>query len=253
MKKVLIKIGGRAASDTSALSSMAAEIAELQNDYSFFLVHGGGAEVTRISEIFGLKAVFEDGIRKTTEEEMDVVDMVLAGKMNKYIVRLLAAAGIKAAGLSGCDGAVFTGEAVSEGSRTGRVTATSPEILLLLSDNGLLPVISSVSMDGKGKALNINADEAALAVAVSIPADNLVFISDIPGIMKNEKIIKMLTVGGAESEITAGVIGGGMIPKVRSSMKALKEGVGAVIVGGYSGKGDLKKLLEGKLGTRIIG
>ncbi len=251
MKKVLIKIGGRAASDEAALSALAEEMAELQNEYSFFFIHGGGAEVTRISAVFGLEAVFENGVRKTSPEEMDVVDMVLGGKMNKYIVRLFALSGLKSVGISGADGSVFTGEAVVEGSRTGRVTTADPSLLLTLADSGYLPVISSVSMDDNGTALNINADEAALAVAESIPADSLVFISDIPGILKDNDIIHELTPAGIGRNIDAGVITGGMIPKVESSVEALRKGVDTVIIGGYNKKGDLAKLLVGSLGTRI--
>ncbi len=251
METVLIKIGGRAASETAALKALASEMAGLSSEYSFILVHGGGAEVTKVSEVFGLKAVFENGVRKTTPEEMDIVDMVLAGKMNKYIVRLFASIGVKAVGVSGCDGAVFTGKSVAAGSRTGAVTGTSPELLKLLMEGGYMPVMSSVSMDAEGTALNINADDAALAVACSMPADRLVFISDIPGILKDGEVITNLTPAQAEAEIDAGVIAGGMIPKVRSSAGALAEGVGSVTIGGYNESGDLAKLLERSAGTNI--
>lgn len=253
MKKVLIKIGGRAASDEAALADLAAEMAALQDQYSFFFVHGGGAEVTKISALFGLEAVFENGIRKTTSAEMDVVDMVLGGKMNKYIVRLFASKGLNVAGISGCDGKIFTGRAVAEGNSTGKVTNTNPELLSLMSDNGYLPVLSSVSMDEKGAALNINADEAALAVASSIPVDCLIFISDIPGILKDDEVIHKITPLQIQKEIDAEVISGGMIPKVESSVEALRAGVRKVIIGGYNKKGDLAKLLDGNLGTSIGG
>lgn len=251
MKKVLIKIGGRAASDEAALSDLAHEMFELKDEYSFFFVHGGGAEVTKVSATFGLEAVFENGVRKTTPAEMDIVDMVLGGKMNKYIVRLFASKGLKSAGICGADGSLFTGEAVTEGSRTGRVIKTDTEIINVLSENGFLPVISSVSMDADGGALNINADEAALAVAQAVPVDDLIFISDIPGILKNDEVIKELTPAEIQQEIDAEVISGGMIPKVESSVKALRAGVKSVIIGGYNKGGDLADLLEGRMGTRI--
>ncbi|MDC7228086.1 MAG: acetylglutamate kinase [Spirochaetales bacterium] len=251
MKKVLIKIGGRAASDETSLAALASEMAALQNEHSFFFVHGGGAEVTKVSALFGLEAVFENGVRKTTPAEMDVVDMVLGGRMNKYIVRLFASKGLKAVGISGADGSLFTGRAVAEGSRTGHVTAADPSVMSLLGDAGYLPVISSVSMDAEGLALNINADEAALAVASAVPVDDLIFISDIPGILKNDRVIAELSPAGIQQEIDAGVISGGMIPKVESSVKALRDGVESVIIGGYTAKGDLAKLLDGTTGTRI--
>lgn len=251
MKKVLIKIGGRAASDQEALSALASEMAALKDDYNFIFVHGGGAEVTKISEVFGLEAVFENGVRKTSPAEMDVVDMVLGGKMNKYIVRLFASKGLNTVGISGADGAIFTGSAVSSGSRTGRVTETDPKLLELMSDNGYLPVISTVSMDTDGTALNINADEAALAIAESIQAEDLIFISDIPGVLKEDKVLHKLTPAEIQQEIDAGVISGGMIPKVESSVEALRKGVNTVIIGGYNNSGDLEGLLGGSLGTSI--
>ncbi|MDC7126183.1 MAG: acetylglutamate kinase [Spirochaetales bacterium] len=251
MKKVLIKIGGRAASDEAALKALALEMAQMQNDCSFYFVHGGGAEVTRISEIFGLKAVFENGKRKTSPEEMDVVDMVLGGKMNKYIVRLFSSRGLNAVGISGVDGKTFTGKPAAPDSRTGEITAADPGLLKTISSAGYLPVISSVSMDDEGTALNINADDAALAVAKSIPVDNLIFISDIPGILKNDEVIKSLTPSEIKEETDAGVISGGMIPKVESSVEALRAGLESVIIGGYNKSGDLSRLLEGSSGTKI--
>ena len=251
MKKVLIKIGGRAASDEKALAALASEMHALKDEYSFFFVHGGGAEVTRVSAVFGLEAVFENGVRKTSPEEMDVVDMVLGGKMNKYIVRLFSSKGLKAVGISGADGNLFTGVSVASGSRTGKVTEVDTAIATTLAGAGYLPVISSVSMTKTGTALNINADEAALAVASAIPVDDLIFISDIPGILKDDKVIQSLSPANVKNEIDAGVISGGMIPKVESSVKALREGVKSVIIGGYNAGGDLSKLLNGSLGTNI--
>ena len=251
MQKILIKIGGRAAADRSAFTHLAKEIIKLQDDCSFFFVHGGGAEVTKISSVFGLKAEFEDGVRKTTPDEMDVVDMVLAGKMNKYIVRIFASEGLKPVGISGCDGRIFTGNSVVEGSRTGSITASDPALLDLLSEGGYLPVISSVSMSEEGLALNINAGEAALAAAAAIGADKLIFISDIPGILEDAKVIPKLTPEGVKQKIKDGIISGGMIPKVESSVEALKNGVGSVIIGGYNSYGDLEGLIDGSLGSDI--
>ncbi|MBI9106113.1 MAG: acetylglutamate kinase [Spirochaetales bacterium] len=251
MESVLIKIGGRAATDETAFKHLAREMKKLQGNYKFFFVHGGGAEVTKISSVFGLKAEFENGVRKTSPEEMEVVDMVLGGKMNKYIVRIFAAEGLRPVGISGCDGNIFTGTAIAEGSRTGRITNANPELLELLSSGGYLPVISSISMDMEGTALNINADEAALATAASLRADKLIFISDIPGILEDGAVIHKLTPEGIRQKIKDGVISGGMIPKAESSIEALNKGVGSVIIGGYSSFGDLESLIGGKLGSDI--
>ena len=254
---VLLKIGGRAA-EPEAMAHLAREMSALDGKYTFVFVHGGGAEVSRISGIFGLTPQFVNGVRMTTFPEMEVVDMVLAGKMNKDITRLFRKEGLNALGLSGSDGGLFTGKALDEQSHTGKVTAVNAGLLRLLTAEGYVPVVSSTSMEPGGKSLNINADEAALALAEALPADLLVFISDIPGILKPSEdksapgVLSTLDSEGIRREIEAGVITGGMIPKVESSRQALTSGVGAVVIGDYSRGGDLEALLAGRKGTKII-
>ena len=261
--KILIKIGGRAASAETALLDLVREMISLRGEYDFILVHGGGAEVSRVTKIFGLEPVFKDGIRMTSEAEMEIVDMVLAGKMNKGLVRLFQRNGMKAVGLSGSDGGLFTGKSLGSvssggqdpesrrGNRTGKIDRVNPEILGLLTAAGYLPVLASTSMDEEGAGLNINADEAALAVAQAMKADGLVFLSDIPGILKDGEVLKSLEEKQALKEIEAGVISGGMIPKVKSSLEALHGGVRSVIIGEFLAFGDLALLLGRKRGTTI--
>ncbi len=249
---VCIKVGGKAASDEAALSSLIAEMVRLSGSYRFFLVHGGGAEVTRVSGLLGLKATFQNGVRLTSAPEMEVVDMVLAGKMNKGIVRQLQAAGVAAFGLSGVDGRLITGERIAPESHTGRVTSVEVRPLLTLLEAGYLPVVASSSMTSGGIALNINADEAAFALAARLPAEILLFLSDIPGILDAEKrVIPDLTGDAVRAAIASGVISGGMIPKVESSLKALADGVSGIVIGQYLADGDLERLLSGQAGTRI--
>jgi acetylglutamate kinase len=253
---VTIKIGGQAATDAESLALLVREIGALVSSYSFIVVHGGGAEVSRVSKIFGLEPSFVDGVRMTTPAEMDVVDMVLAGKVNKWLVRMFQQAGANAVGLSGVDGRTFVGESIGgpapDATRTGRVMGVAPALVNLLVSEGYVPVLSSVSMDATGQALNINADEAAFHLAAAIPSSYLVFLSDIPGVLKDDEVIRVLSPGAAEQEIDSGTISGGMIPKVRSSLGALGRGVREVIIGAYHGVGHLTGLLEGSRGTRII-
>jgi acetylglutamate kinase len=253
-RTVTVKIGGRAASDKTVLARLAEEIGRLKKDMDIILVHGGGAEVSKVTKIFGLEPVFRDGVRMTSPEEMDIVDMVLAGKMNKYLVRLFNLY-TAAVGLSGSDGRLFTGKCLhcgdDETTCTGSITAVNPQLIEILIESGFLPVVSSTSMDEEGLPLNINADEAALALAAALPSSDLVFISDVPGILKDEGIIPVLTRSSAEAEIAAGVIAGGMIPKVRSSLEALEAGVERIIIGEYGDTGDLEKLLAGSSGSKI--
>jgi acetylglutamate kinase len=248
---VCIKIGGRVAADDNVLEVFIRELKHLQDTYNFVIIHGGGAEVSRVSKIFNIEPVFADGVRVTRTEEMDLVDMVLAGKVNKQLVRQLYAGGVEAAGISGVDGATVIGKAVGPETKTGKPKNISTDLISGLLENGLVPVISPVSMDKEGSPLNINADEVALAVASALPAGWLIFISDIPGILKDEQVITRICAEDTEREISAGVITGGMIPKVRSSTGALRDGVEYVVIGGYTQSGDLQSLLTGKSGTTI--
>ncbi|RKX79765.1 MAG: acetylglutamate kinase [Spirochaetes bacterium] len=257
MKKesIIIKIGGKASSDRSSLENLLGEVSRLAERHRLILVHGGGAEVSRITELFGLKPVFRDGIRMTSPAEMEIVDMVLAGKVNKYLVRVLNRY-CNAVGLSGSDGRVFEGESLRDDenpeTHTGRVTSVNISFLNLLMDAGFLPVLASTSMDSTGMPLNINADEVAFAVAMALPASVLLFLSDIPGIIRQGVTLKVVNkLDDIERYIDEKTITGGMIPKVKSSLDALNRGVDKVIIGQYSHPGDLEKLLSGQRGTII--
>ena len=190
----------------------------------------------------------------TGPEEMEIVDMVLAGKMNKYLVRLMNTVS-SGAGLSGSDGLLFTGKSIDKENphlnRTGSITDVQTGILETLIEGGFIPVVATTSMDAEGKALNINADEAALHLAAAIPADNLVFLSDIAGIIHNGEIFSTLNEDSAEEAIQKEIITDGMIPKVRSSIQAIRHGVGHVIIGQFTEEGDLRLLLSGETGTYI--
>jgi acetylglutamate kinase len=249
---IVIKTGGQAAENETALGFMAKEMKNLSNQYDFVFVHGGGSTVSSIQRVYGIEPVFKDGIRITSEKEMDLVDMGLAGKMNKKLVRLFIKNGIPAVGISGADGSTFTGKSIADvHCRTGRIVKTDTKLIKSLLKSDFIPVLSSVSIDSEGGALNINADEAALAAGSACGADKILFISDIPGILNGEEQYKDLN----ESEITdlidQKIINGGMIPKVRSSLEALKKGAGTVVIGNYLEFMDLEKLLSGEKGTKI--
>jgi acetylglutamate kinase len=269
---LVIKIGGRPAASLDRLRELFVDIKDLQEDYSPVLVHGGGAEVSQISRTFGLEPTFVNGIRMTTEPEMDVVDMVLAGLMNTRLLRQASISGVQAVGLSGVDGGLWTCESIdSPGlqtkhpdnwtkaqiaqpeykNRTGRVITTNPQVLRYLCAGGYVPVLSSVAQDAQGFGLNINADDGALAVAEGLKAFGLMYISDIPGVLKHEQPISYLTPAIIQQEISNQVITGGMIPKVQASVTALDQGVGRVVIGDYTQRGDLLKLVRAEKGTTI--
>ncbi|HTH14498.1 MAG TPA: acetylglutamate kinase, partial [Spirochaetia bacterium] len=252
---IFVKIGGVVATDPNLLSSLLADFAGLKN-HQFVLVHGGGKEVTALGEKFGLQAEFQNGIRLTSPAEMEVVDMVLGGKINIDLVRRARAAGLAAVGLGGQDGGLFTGEvrpgAGKTDSRTGTITRTDTGLLEVLTRSGYFPVVNSTSCDAGGRGLNINADEAAEALAIAARAEALVFISDIAGVLKDGQVLPRLDGPTIDAEVASGVIGGGMVPKVRSAHQAVRAGVGRVVIGGFRAPGDLDKLLSGVWGTTIV-
>jgi acetylglutamate kinase len=157
--------------------------------------------------------------------------------------------------LSGSDGLLFQGESLEKdiqgGTRTGKIVKVDITLLSLLLEHEYLPVIASTSVDAAGEPLNINADEVALHLATAFPATHLVFLSDIPGIVRNGETIHQLNEHLVTSFIEDGTISGGMIPKVTSSLNALRSGLHDVIIGRYTESGDLKRLLEAKLGSKI--
>jgi acetylglutamate kinase len=248
---VVLKVGGRAAERDEGLLGIASEMAALAGGQRFVLVHGGGAEVTAVSKRLGIEAVFSAGVRQTSAEEMDIVDMVLAGKVNTRVVRLLRTRGLDAVGVSGPDGGTFTGKAIGPQTRTAEVDAIDTRLLELLLGAGFVPVVSSVSTDGDGRGLNINADSVAFALAARLAASAMVFLSDIPGILRDGAVVRELAAAEAQGLVASGVISGGMIPKVSASVEALARGVQNVIIGQYEGPSSLAGLLAGRLGTRI--
>ncbi|RPJ05173.1 MAG: acetylglutamate kinase [Spirochaetaceae bacterium] len=251
---ITIKIGGKMATNQELLSDFITDVGRLSKTAHFVIIHGGGKEVSAFSEkLLGAPPVFKDGIRMTTPEEMEIVEMVLAGKINKGLVRLFQAHGIKACGISGADGGVFTGKSIGEpeSQRTGEITDVKTGLIDTLLEKGYTPLVSSTTMDNTGAALNINADQAALALAAALSSRALIFLSDIPGVMKNNEVIPVLTVESAQQEIKNGTVSGGMIPKVTSSIHALDAGVKKIIIGEYDREGSLVDLLDGREGTAI--
>jgi acetylglutamate kinase len=255
-KRALIKLGGLLAKDPAVLDQAFEEIKFLRRDWDFALVHGGGKEVSALSAKLGIEAVFQDGIRVTRPEEMDIVAGVLSGMVNGSVVRHGQKMGLPTVGLSGYDQRIFTGEAIAiegyPGSRTGRITETNAIFLAHLLRGGAIPVLSSISMDQEGKALNINADEAALAVGESLHVDVLVYVSDIPGLLWDDEVRRQVDPQDFEAGKAAGIITGGMIPKVQSSLTGLRKGIGRVVIGGYENPGDLGALMTGQIGTNLV-
>jgi acetylglutamate kinase len=250
---VVIKIGGKITSDLANLEQMSQEIKTYTTagHYRFILIHGGGNEVTELTKKLGMEPVFVNGVRMTSSAEMDIVDMVLAGKINKQLVRFFQARGVNAIGLSGSDGRLFTGCKLNPQTHTGEITNVKKELLHLLVAEGYFPVIASTAMEENGQGLNINADAVAFALASELAAHTLLFISDIPGVLKGGAVLASIKQATVAEEIRNGVVTGGMIPKVQASVQALTRGVKQIVIGNYLASGHLRRLIQGEQGTVI--
>jgi acetylglutamate kinase len=254
MNGVVLKLGG-AASLAGQLDVLIGEVASL--DSKVLLIHGGGAEVSALSTRLGIEPIFVNGIRMTTDEEIDVVEMVLSGLVNKRIVRRFAAAGVQAVGISGADASIVTAEPIKDESgrptRTARVATINTDLIEHLWAAGYVPVLSSPGSDNESRAVNVNADDVAFAIAQALKADALVFLSDVPGVLVDESPVRRLTPREVEKLIAGSHITGGMVPKVGNAVTAVRGGVNRVVIGMYGSDGDLGKLLAEELGTSIEG
>lgn len=196
------------------------------------IVHGGGKEITETASRLGIETTFVNGQRYTDEKMMQIVLMVLAGKVNKDIVNLINKNGGNALGICGVDNYLLKAQKTSTNGAdlglVGEVVSVNGAFINLLLTNGMMPVIAPIGVGEKGETLNINSDLAAGAIATALKAEKLVYLSDIEGILVNDKLISTLTKSEASKLIESGSIFGGMIPKVKSAFSTLDAGVNKV-------------------------
>ncbi len=235
-KTVVIKYGGNAMVNDQLKHQVMEDITLLWLiGVKVVLVHGGGPEISQLMEKLGKKAEFVDGLRVTDKETIDIVQMVLAGKVNKSLVALLETYGGKAMGISGMDGrliqATFKDERLGY---VGKITGINKQPVEDLLEKGYIPVVSTVGCDDKGNLFNINGDTAAAHIAGALNAERLIMMTDIAGILRDKDdpstLIPHITVDEAKTLYDAGVISGGMIPKVDCCIEAIREGVENVII-----------------------
>ncbi len=229
-KTFVIKYGGAAMVDDDLKETFAQDVTLLKKiGVKVAIVHGGGKEVTEIAGKLGIASQFVNGQRYTDRPMMDVVQMVLAGKTNKDIVVRINEHDGDAVGLCGIDANVLRVERFAEGGvdlgLVGKITAVNTAYINLLLSNGIMPVIAPLGVDRAWQVFNINADIAAAAIAAALRAEKLVYLSDVEGIMAEDRLVHSVTEQQAESMIEGGVISKGMIPKVRSAFEALDASV----------------------------
>jgi acetylglutamate kinase len=237
-RPVLIKIGGSMMDDEAALAALCSALAALRRGgQPLVLVHGGGKDINRHLAWLQEEPLFKDGLRVTSEAALKVVEMTLSGYVNKKLVGLLNDAGGAAAGFSGVDGPTFTCEKISESlGRVGRITQVNTALCDALLKAGFLPVISPISVDARQNHYNVNADDAASALAVAAKAARLIFVSDVEGVRGADGArIPELDGAGVERLIADGTASGGMIPKLRSCRAAVEAGIGEVHICAWQG------------------
>ncbi len=241
----VIKVGGAVAGSVAELAALADSVHALPG--ARVVVHGGGAEITRWQERLGLPVEWNDGLRVTTPEAMQITAMVLSGWVNKRVVAALIGTGEVAVGLSGEDGGLLRALRKDGGKlgEVGEIAGVDPRALRALLDGGMLPVVSPVSRGPNGVPLNVNADEAAIALAVGLAADRLLLVSDVPGVLVDGAPLERITAAGAAGLLERGIVKGGMAVKVRQALEAARAGVEVRI-------GDGALLSDGPAGTRVI-
>ena len=243
---IVVKYGGHAMGDEALSQAFARDIALLkQSGIKPIVVHGGGPQIASMLEKLGIESAFEAGLRVTDEKTIEVVEMVLAGSINKQIVQEINSAGGKAIGLCGKDGRMVTVRKVTRTTRdpdsniekvvdlgfVGEPEEVRPSVLDMVTREALIPVIAPVASGADGKTYNVNADTFAGSIAGALNATRLLFLTDVDGVLDADKtLIPELTVEKARALIADGTIAGGMIPKVETCIQALEAGVEGVVI-----------------------
>ena len=258
-KTMVIKYGGSAMIDEKLRESFSKDVSLLKYvGIHPVVVHGGGPEIAYILNKLHIKSEFYKGLRITDEETMEVVVMVLAGKVNKEIVLQINKSGGRAVGISGVDAHIIKAkkkllEDVDLGL-VGDVEKINPEILIHLSEDGYIPVVAPIGVDDSGRRFNINADSVASAVAIGLKAEKLIYLTDTDGVYdKDGHLISSINISDIDSLINNGTISGGMIPKLLSAREAIEKGVKKVhIINGKKFHSLLEEIftLDG-VGTQI--
>lgn len=235
-KILVVKYGGNAMIDEGLKSSVMRDLVVLNLlGIKVVLVHGGGPEISETIRKMGKETAFVNGLRYTDEETVEIVRMVLAGKVNKSLVDLIGKNGGKAVGICGQDGRMLKCEKVSdELGYVGKVTETNTALINDLLDLGYVPVISTVGYDDEGHIYNINADTAAATIAGALNAESLILMTDIRGLLENkddpESLIKKVYVSDIPALVKQGIISGGMVPKIECCKDAIRRGVKKVFI-----------------------
>lgn len=264
-KVIVVKYGGAAMINEGVRSAVLEDLILMQQvGIKPVLVHGGGPEIDRMLKRLGKERVFVNGLRYTDDDTMDIVQMVLAGKINKDLVANIQRQGGSAIGLCGGDGGLFRAKRLIKDEKdiglVGEVDEVNPALVNLALANGYIPVVSTIALreDGEQGYYNVNADTAAAELAGSLKAEKLMLLTDVPGILKDTNDASTLVPAIKREEVSAyivqGIVSGGMIPKVECCVQALRLGVKSThILDGRSPHSILLELFSDKgMGTMIV-
>ncbi|MCR5669104.1 MAG: acetylglutamate kinase [Lachnospiraceae bacterium] len=235
-KIIVVKYGGSAMIDEELKEQVIQDVALLKLvGFKPVIVHGGGKDISKWVEKTGMKPEFINGLRKTDAPTMEIAEMVL-NRVNKSLVQMVSKIGVQAVGISGKDGDLLKVEKkLSDGKDigyVGEITEVNPKIIYDLLDRDFLPIICPIGVDEQYDTYNINADDAASAIAKALKAEKLAFLTDIEGVLRDPSdastLISELTISKAKELINEGIVGGGMIPKLYNCIDAIEEGVSRV-------------------------
>ncbi len=269
-KTIVVKYGGHAMVDENLKKDFANDITLLKYiGVNPVVVHGGGPQINKVLDSMGITSKFIRGMRYTDDETMDVVEMVLGGKVNKDIVARINSQGGKAVGLTGKDGMLITAEKMTiyhqedankppeiiDPGMVGDVSNINPDIIHTLTDKGFIPIIAPVGVGKNGETYNINADLVASKVASALNAERLILVTDVDGVLSaDKKLISSIDANAIQEMIKTGDIIGGMIPKVECALGALEDGVkkSHIINGKLSHAVLLELFTDSGIGTQVF-
>ncbi|MGD0773596.1 MAG: acetylglutamate kinase [Candidatus Solibacter sp.] len=254
--KLLVKLGGTLLDAADSRERLAREIAAARAaGHEIAVVHGGGKQMTRYLTERGIRSTFVGGLRVTTPETVDAVLKVFAGTVNHELVAAINRAGALAVGISGIDSFLVEAEQMDPAlGAVGRVTKSNPALLHLLTAHGYVPVVACVAGDRQGQVYNVNADQMAAACAAAFGARQLIFLTDVEGVLDGGGHVRpRLTADDSRQLIADGVATGGMQAKLNAALSALAAGVGQVRIAPGAAGGVLDRILAGEdLGTRMV-
>ncbi len=254
--RFLVKLGGRLLDEEDSRRRLCRELADTQKRHpEMVIVHGGGKQMTRFLAERGVESRFVNGLRVTTPEVLDAVLKIFTGTVNRQLVSALVESGLNAVGLSGIDACLVEAEPISEElGAVGRPVRGDARLLDVLIGGGFTPVVACVAGDRSGRIYNVNADQMAVACAISFRADRLLFLTDVDGVRDHSgSVLSSIDASQATRLISSGVATGGMEAKLTAASHALQQGVSEVVIAPGAEKSVVGRLLGGEdLGTRMV-